>query len=63
MPEDEEDRVEFFCSSKSTVCCFGEVFQLNLLTLSPVSAILSGTQSGNQIGKPACVFSRSSYPV
>ena len=22
--EDEEERVEFFCSSKRTVCCFGE---------------------------------------
>ena len=37
---------------KGTACCFGEVFQLNLLTLSPVSAILYGTQSGNQTGKP-----------
>ena len=52
-----------FWSSKSTACCFGEVFQINLLTLSQISAILSGNQSGNQISEPACVFSRSCYPV
>ena len=42
-----------FCSSKRNVCCFGEGIQLNLLTLFPVSAILSGNQTRNQIGEPA----------
>ena len=42
-----------FCSSKRTACCLGEGIRLNLLTLFPVSAILSGNQSGNQTGKPA----------
>ena len=51
--EDEEEREEFFCSSKRTVYCFGEGFQLNLLTLIQVSAILSGNQSGNKTGEPA----------
>ena len=51
------------CSPKRNVCCFGEGKPLNLLNFTQVSAILSGTQSGNQIGEPACVFSRSCYPV
>ena len=37
------------CSSKRTVCCFGEGIQLNLLNLIQVSAILSGNQSGRQL--------------
>ena len=53
MSEDEEEREELFCSSKRTVCCFGEGFQLNLPTSIQVSAILSGNQSGNQTGEPA----------
>ena len=53
MLEDKEEREEFLCSSKRDVGCFGEVFQLNLLTSIQVSAILSGNQSGNQTGEPA----------
>ena len=51
------------CSSKSTVCCFGEGIQLNLLTLIQVSAILSGTQSGRQLVNWLGPCSRSGLPV
>ena len=50
-------------SSKRTVCCFGEVIQLNLLTLIQGSAILSGTQSGRQLANRLGLCSRSGFPV
>ena len=50
-------------SSKSTVCCFGEGIQLNLLTLIQVSAILSGTHSGRQLANRLGLCSRSGLPV
>ena len=52
-----------FCSSKRTVCCFGEGIQLNLLTLIQVSAILSGTQSSRQLANRLGMCSRSDLPV
>ena len=52
-----------FCSSKRTVCCFGKGIQLNLLTLFPVSAILSGNQSGIKLANQLGLCSRSSLPV
>ena len=52
-----------FCSSKRTVCCFGEGIQLNLLTLFPVSDILSGNQSGIKLANRLGLCSRSCLPV
>ena len=51
------------CSSKRTVCCFGEGIQLNLLTLFPVSAMLSGNQSGIKLVNRLGLCSRSCFPV
>ena len=51
------------CSSKRTVCCFGEGIQLNLLTLIQGSAILSGTQSDRQLANRLGLCSRSGLPV
>ena len=52
-----------FCSSKRTVCCFGELIQLNLLTFFPVLAILSGNQSGIKLANRLGLCSRSCLPV
>ena len=52
-----------FCSSKRTVCCFGEGIQLNMLTLFPVSAILSGNQSSIKLANRLGLCSRSCLPV
>ena len=41
----DEEAVGPLCSPKRTVCCLGEGKPLNLLTLTQVSAILSGIQS------------------
>ena len=51
------------CSSKRTVCCFGEGIQLNLLTLIQVLAVLPGTQSGRQLANWLGLCSRSDLPV
>ena len=48
-----KNEFEFFCSLKMTACCPREGIQLNMPTLSSVSAILSGNQSGNETGKLA----------
>ena len=42
-------------SPKRTICCFGEVKPLNLLTLTQGSAILSGTQSLIENWRPGLV--------
>ena len=52
-----------FCSSKRTICCFGEGIQLNMLTLIQVSAILSGNQSGIKLANRLGLCSRSCLPV
>ena len=52
-----------FCSSKRTVCCFGEGIELNMITLLQVSAILIGNQSGIKLANRLGLCSRSCFPV
>ena len=52
-----------FCSSKRTVCCFGERIQLNMLTLFLVFAIPSGNQSGIKLVNRLGLCSRIFLPV
>ena len=50
-------------SPKRTVCCFGEVKPLYLLTLIQVLTILYGTQSVGQLVTRIGLCSRSVSPV
>ena len=50
-------------SPKRTVCCFGEVKLLYLITLIQVLTILYGTQSVGQLVTRLGLCSRSDFPV
>ena len=63
-PESDSDAQEFRCEHPAG----RSLFWLGILTqsvnlVSGVSHNVRYKNSGNQIGKPACVLSRSSYPV